>query len=462
MDRTCETTAAPQSSRVLRRSCSPRRECGTRTLSAMDCGSPREETEKPRQSDINPNTIWATLVKKEAIGTTVAQTKQSNPDSDGTTFEPSGDAWNVPRLELESHHSKCIKTSGTRGLEFVCTLAYEEERSAAEFAGILRVMAAEEWVNSLQLHLASHDLNEAFDGATPRMLWRASTSSTLLHPTGAVAGQREQLSGQNCLPKLERRKRRLRYIDQGERHGVPDAVQFGGETLDETVGGKMGGGGQTDRGGGGGGKNRGCSFKDCHGQRGRGERGERGGRGMQTEGTHGALGVALHSVLPTRHGWRSVWESVSCPTYTQHEPSRAVSVSEEQVRLELRHVDQGHPALCVADYAGALQELNGPLCLTPLDPRVPRSSTSTSMTREQDRPTGLGQTLRTRRPLVGGFSDHDVSVLCTSTQAHRMPGGIQPRVEAPRMLEALGGRTTACQCSPDPTLSPASCGPAGA
>ena len=38
---------------------------------------------------------------------------------------------------------------------------------------------------------------------------------------------------------------------------------------------------------------------------------------------------------------------------------------------------------------------------------------------------GLGQTLRTGRPLVGGFSFHDVSVMCMSPLVHRLTGGTQ-------------------------------------
>ena len=46
---------------------------------------------------------------------------------------------------------------------------------------------------------------------------------------------------------------------------------------------------------------------------------------------------------------------------------------------------------------------------------------------EKDSTAGLGQTLRTGRPLVGGFSFHDVSGMCTNPLAHGLPGS--PRHE---------------------------------
>ena len=51
----------------------------------------------------------------------------------------------------------------------------------------------------------------------------------------------------------------------------------------------------------------------------------------------------------------------------------------------------------------------------------------TSMTRAtvEASTAGLGQTVRTKRPLVGGLSFHDVSKMWTSPLAHRLPGGIQ-------------------------------------
>ena len=43
----------------------------------------------------------------------------------------------------------------------------------------------------------------------------------------------------------------------------------------------------------------------------------------------------------------------------------------------------------------------------------------------EDSTTGMGQTLRTGRLLVGGLSFHDVSGLCTNSLAHRLPGRSQ-------------------------------------
>ena len=50
----------------------------------------------------------------------------------------------------------------------------------------------------------------------------------------------------------------------------------------------------------------------------------------------------------------------------------------------------------------------------------------TSMTRAtvEESTAGLGQPLRAGRPLVGGLSFHGVSGLCTSSLAHKLPGGI--------------------------------------
>ena len=42
-----------------------------------------------------------------------------------------------------------------------------------------------------------------------------------------------------------------------------------------------------------------------------------------------------------------------------------------------------------------------------------------------DSTAGLSQTLRTRRPLVGGLSFQGVSGLCTNSLAHRLPEGTQ-------------------------------------
>ena len=42
----------------------------------------------------------------------------------------------------------------------------------------------------------------------------------------------------------------------------------------------------------------------------------------------------------------------------------------------------------------------------------------------EDSTGGLGQTLRTGHPLVGGLSVHDVSGLRTNPLAHRLPEGI--------------------------------------
>ena len=77
----------------------------------------------------------------------------------------------------------------------------------------------------------------------------------------------------------------------------------------------------------------------------------------------------------------------------------------------------------------------------------------------EDSTTGLGQTLRTGRLLVGGLSFHDVYGLCTSSLAHRLSGGIQTQGMRDRRCRrgslALGGRPTAC----DPhVLGGAQCG----
>ena len=63
----------------------------------------------------------------------------------------------------------------------------------------------------------------------------------------------------------------------------------------------------------------------------------------------------------------------------------------------------------------------------------------TSMTRgtADDSTAGLGQTLRTGRPLVGGLSFHDVYGLCTSSLAHRLPGGIQAQGMRKRPMQAF-------------------------
>ena len=51
----------------------------------------------------------------------------------------------------------------------------------------------------------------------------------------------------------------------------------------------------------------------------------------------------------------------------------------------------------------------------------------TSMTRAtvEDSTAGLGQTLRTGPPLVGGLSFHHVSRMCMNPTAHSFPRGIQ-------------------------------------
>ena len=75
----------------------------------------------------------------------------------------------------------------------------------------------------------------------------------------------------------------------------------------------------------------------------------------------------------------------------------------------------------------------------------------TSMTRAtvEDSTAGRGQTLRTRRPLVGGCSFHDVSGLCTKSLAHGLPRGIQAQGMRHAADEGFvcrsGGRTTACE-----------------
>ena len=70
----------------------------------------------------------------------------------------------------------------------------------------------------------------------------------------------------------------------------------------------------------------------------------------------------------------------------------------------------------------------------------------------RDSTAGLGQTLRTGRPLLGGLSFHGVSGLSTSSLARRLPGGIQAQGIRRRPTQAWvscsGGRTTAC----DPRL----------
>ena len=54
----------------------------------------------------------------------------------------------------------------------------------------------------------------------------------------------------------------------------------------------------------------------------------------------------------------------------------------------------------------------------------------------EENTAGLGQKLRTGRPLVGGFSFHGVSGLCTSSLAHRLPGLIQAQGMRRRPMQA--------------------------
>ena len=65
----------------------------------------------------------------------------------------------------------------------------------------------------------------------------------------------------------------------------------------------------------------------------------------------------------------------------------------------------------------------------------------------EDSTAGLGQTLRTGHPLVGGSSFHGVSGLCINSLAQRLPGGIQAQGMGRRPMQAWvscsGGRTTA-------------------
>ena len=76
-----------------------------------------------------------------------------------------------------------------------------------------------------------------------------------------------------------------------------------------------------------------------------------------------------------------------------------------------------------------------------------RLPTSTTRATVEGSTAGLGPT-REERPLVGGFSFHDVSGLCANFLAHGLPGGIQAQDmrHAPDggLVSCHGGRTPAC------------------
>ena len=75
----------------------------------------------------------------------------------------------------------------------------------------------------------------------------------------------------------------------------------------------------------------------------------------------------------------------------------------------------------------------------------------------EDRTAGVGQSLRTGRPLVGGFSFHGVSGLCPNSLAHGQPGGIQSQGmrqaadagQLPVIRTPWGGAQCGEQCGPD-------------
>ena len=91
-----------------------------------------------------------------------------------------------------------------------------------------------------------------------------------------------------------------------------------------------------------------------------------------------------------------------------------------------------------------------PICGEFGTPEFFRCRFQTSMDRAtvEDSTAGLGQLLRTGRPLVGGLSFHGVSGLCMSSLAHWLQGGVQAQVRRRRPMQAWvscsGGRTTAC------------------
>ena len=110
--------------------------------------------------------------------------------------------------------------------------------------------------------------------------------------------------------------------------------------------------------------------------------------------------------------------------------------SRTMVRPLVVHLDHGRPSS--RDVWATSRSGSIPQCFTSNSealPLVRSSETSsssvinfkTSMTRAtlEDSTAGLGQTLCTGRPLVGGLFFCNVSELCTSSLAHRLPQGLQ-------------------------------------
>ena len=83
-------------------------------------------------------------------------------------------------------------------------------------------------------------------------------------------------------------------------------------------------------------------------------------------------------------------------------------------------------------------------------PRGAESSISdftTSMTRftVEDSTAGLGQTIRTGRPLAVGSSDHDVSGLCMSSWARRMPEVLAVGRSCGRSVDSTARNSRQCE-----------------